>query len=330
MIMTLMRSRFLALMAITTLALSACASGTPTTNTPASDAASTSSGSAAAPGVTKVSVAFYPLEYAATKAGGDKVNVTNLTLPGQEPHDLELTPQQITSLEEADLVVYLKGFQPAVDKTVEQSGAKNKLDLSQVIQLHPATEDHDHDSDAGETEDHDHGTTDPHFWLDPTLEAKAVDAIANELSKINADNKSTYETNAKNVTNDLTALDEEYKSSLTNCQVKTIITTHAAFGYLTERYGLEQIGISGLSPNEQPSPARIAKVQEEAKEHGVTTIFFETLTSDEVAKAIAGDLALKTAVLDPIEGITTESAGQDYPSVMKANLDAIKQANGCS
>ncbi len=330
MIMTLMRSRFLALMAITTLALSACASGTPTTNTPASDAANTSSGSAAAPGVTKVSVAFYPLEYAATKAGGDKVNVTNLTLPGQEPHDLELTPQQITSLEEADLVVYLKGFQPAVDKAVEQSGAKNKLDLSQVIQLHPATEDHDHDSDAGETEDHDHGTTDPHFWLDPTLEAKAVDAIANELSKINADNKSTYETNAKNVTNDLTALDEEYKSSLTNCQVKTIITTHAAFGYLTERYGLEQIGISGLSPNEQPSPARIAKVQEEAKEHGVTTIFFETLTSDEVAKAIAGDLTLKTAVLDPIEGITTESAGQDYPSVMKANLDAIKQANGCS
>ena len=330
MIMTLMRSRFLALMAITTLALSACASGTPTTNTPASDAANTSSGSAAAPGVTKVSVAFYPLEYAATKAGGDKVNVTNLTLPGQEPHDLELTPQQITSLEEADLVVYLKGFQPAVDKAVEQSGAKNKLDLSQAIQLRPAAADHDHDSEAGETEDHDHGTTDPHFWLDPTLEAKAVDAIANELSKINADNKSTYETNAKNVTNDLTALDEEYKSSLTNCQVKTIITTHAAFGYLTERYDLEQIGISGLSPNEQPSPARIAKVQEEAKEHGVTTIFFETLTSDEVAKAIAGDLALKTAVLDPIEGITTESAGQDYPSVMKANLDAIKQANGCS
>ena len=317
--MILVKLRTLALTTVAFLALSACSSNTPSTSTSASGAASTSSGSAAAPGVTKVSVAFYPLEYAATKAGGDKVNVTNLTLPGQEPHDLELTPQQITSLEEADLVVYLKGFQPAVDKAVEQSGAKNKLDLSQVIQLRPAAADHDHDSEAGETEDHDHGTTDPHFWLDPTLEAKAVSTIADELSKIDAQNKSTYEMNAKNVTNDLT-----------NCQVKTIITTHAAFGYLTERYGLEQIGISGLSPNEQPSPARIAKVQEEAKEHGVTTIFFETLTSDEVAKAIAGDLALKTAVLDPIEGITTESAGQDYPSVMKANLDAIKQANGCS
>ena len=328
--MILVKLRTLALTTVAILALSACSSNTPSTSTPASDAASTSSGSAAATGVTKVSVALYPLEYAATKAGGDKVSVTNLTLPGQEPHDLELTPQQITSLEEADLVVYLKGFQPAVDKAVEQSGAKNKLDLSQVIQLHPATEEHDHDSEAGETEEHDHGTTDPHFWLDPTLEAKAVSAIADELSKIDAQNKNTYETNAQNVTNDLTALDEEYKSSLTTCKVKTIITTHAAFGYLTERYGLEQIGISGLSPNEQPSPARIAKVQEEAKEHGVTTIFFETLTSDEVAKAIAGDLELKTAVLDPIEGITTESAGQDYPSVMKANLDAIKQANGCS
>ena len=316
--MILMKPRILALATVVMLALSACGSGTPIANTPASDAASNGSSGAAGPGTTKVSVAFYPLEYAAAKVGGDKVSVTNLTLPGQEPHDLELTPQQVASLEEADLVVYLKGFQPAVDKAVEQSGAKNKLDLSQVIQLHPAAEDHDH------------GTTDPHFWLDPTLEAKAVSAIADELSKIDANNKSTYETNAKSTTDDLTALDGEYRSGLTNCRVKTIITTHAAFGYLTERYGLEQIGISGLSPNEQPSPARIAKVQEEAKEHGVTTIFFETLTSDEVAKAIAGDLGLRTAVLDPIEGITAESAGQDYPSVMKANLDAIKQANGCS
>lgn len=326
--MILIKPRILALATVVMLALSACGSGTPIANTPASDAASNGSSGAAGPGTTKVSVAFYPLEYAAAKVGGDKVNVTNLTLPGQEPHDLELTPQQVASLEETDLVVYLKGFQPAVVKAVEQSGAKNKLDLSQVIQLHPATEDHDHD--ASETEDHDHGTTDPHFWLDPTLEAKAVSAIANELSKIDANNKSTYETNAKSTTDDLTALDGDYRSGLTNCRVKTIITTHAAFGYLTERYGLEQIGISGLSPNEQPSPARIAKVQEEAKEHGVTTIFFETLTSDEVAKAIAGDLGLRTAVLDPIEGITAESAGQDYPSVMKANLDAIKQSNGCS
>ena len=118
--MILMKPRILALATVVMLALSAC-------NTPASDAASNGSSGAAGPGTTKVSVAFYPLEYAAAKVGGDKVSVTNLTLPGQEPHDLELTPQQVASLEEADLVVYLKGFQPAIDKAVEQSGAKNKL-----------------------------------------------------------------------------------------------------------------------------------------------------------------------------------------------------------
>jgi periplasmic solute binding protein len=321
MILILMKSQILVLATVATLAFSGCASNTSTTDT-----------TSTAAGTTKVSVAFYPLEYAATKVGGDKVSVTNLTLPGQEPHDLELSPQQIASLEEADLVVYLKGFQPAVDKAVEQSSAKHKLDLSQVIQLHPATEDHDHESEEKESEehDHDHGDTDPHFWLDPTLEAKAAGAVADELSKIDASNKATYEANAKTLTDDLTSLDGEYKSGLANCRVKTIITTHAAFGYLAERYGLEQIGISGISPNAQPSPARIAKVQEEAKEHGVSTIFFETLTSDEVAQAIAGDLGLKTAVLDPIEGITDASAGQDYPAVMRANLATLKQANGCS
>ena len=112
--------------------------------------------------------------------------------------------------------------------------------------------------------------------------------------------------------------------------MKTIITSHAAFGYLTERYGLEQVGISGISPNERPSPARIAEVQDLAQKHGVTTIFFETLSSDADASAVAGDLGLELAVLDPIEGITDTSPGTDYVSVMKSNLEALKKANACS
>lgn len=320
-IIIIIKSRILVLATLTTLLLSACVSEKPVTTSPATSAVA---------GTVKIATAFYPLEYAATKAGGDKVSVSNLTLPGQEPHDLELTPQQIASLEEADLVVYLRGFQPAVDKAVEQSGIKHKLDLSQVIQLHPAAEDHDHGSGEEDGEDHGHGSTNPHFWLDPTLEAKALGAIADELTKIDAGGKASFEANAKTVSDELSSLDRDYTTGLANCQVKTIITTHAAFGYLSERYGLEQAGISGLSPNEQPSPSRITKVQEEAREHNVNTIFFETLTSDEMATSIAGDLGLKTAVLDPLEGITEASPGRDYPSVMKANLDAIKQANGCS
>lgn len=286
----------------------------------------------------KVSVAFYPIEFAATKVGGDKITVSSLTAPGTEPHDLELTPQQIAGLDDADLVVYLKGFQPAVDTAVEASAAKHKLDLSTVIELHPvATDDHDHDHEGeagheGEEghDDHDHGGVDPHYWLDPTLMAKSVEAIATELGTVDAANKEAYEANAKSTVAELGTLDDEYKKGLGSCSVKTIITTHAAFGYLTERYGLEQVGISGLSPNEQPSPARIAEVQHEAQEHGVTTIFFETLTSPEVAQSIAGDLGLKTAVLDPVEGITDESSGSDYPSIMKANLKTLQEANGCS
>ncbi|RRD50587.1 metal ABC transporter substrate-binding protein [Arachnia propionica] len=348
-----MKSRLLAVAAAAALALAACApSGQPETSTTTSPGNTAAAETMAASDGLNVSVAFYPIEFAATKVGGDRIKVSSLTTPGTEPHDLELTPQQIAGLDEADLVIYLGGFQPAVDKAVAGSKAKHKLDLATVIKLHPIADDHGHDHgddkghDHGDDKDHateeghdhaddkghdhDHGDFDPHYWLDATMMATSVEAIAKELGEIDAANKDTYTANAKTATDELTALDEEYKQGLGSCTVKTIITSHAAFGYLTERYGLEQIGISGLSPNEQPSPARIAEVQEEAKEHGVTTIFFETLTSPEVAESIAGDLGLKTAVLDPLEGVTDESPGTDYPSIMKANLKAIQEANGCS
>lgn len=325
-----MKYRVLAIAAATALGLTACSSAPP---------AADSSAKAGGP---KVAVAFYPIEYATAKVGGDKVSVTNLTTPGSEPHDLELTPSQIAILEEADLVVYLKGFQPAVDKAIEASSAKHKLDLATVISLHPAAEEHHDEAEEGEKHaedekhaegekgEHDHGTTDPHYWLDPTLMAKSAEAIAASLGEADAANKDTYAANAKTAGEEFTALDDEFKTGLGNCKIKAIVTTHAAFGYLTDRYGLKQVGISGLSPNEQPSPERITEVQDEAKEHGVSTIFFETLTSPDVAKSIAGDLGLKTAVLDPIEGITKDSSGTDYPSVMRTNLKTLQEANACS
>jgi zinc transport system substrate-binding protein len=117
---------------------------------------------------------------------------------------------------------------------------------------------------------------------------------------------------------------------LAHCVRTEFITTHAAFGYLAERYHLTQIGISGLSPDSEPSPARIAEVQRIARNHGLTTIFSETLVSPAVAQAVAGDLGLRTDVLDPVEGITNESRGQDYLSVMSANLAALRRAGECS
>lgn len=191
-------------------------------------------------------------------------------------------------------------------------------------------DDHGHDDGAHGHDGHDHGDFDPHFWLDPMRMAKVGQALADELSQRFPDNKDTYQENAKQFAQEMSKIDEEYASGLTKCERKEFITTHAAFNYLAKKYNLTEIGISGINPDGEPSPARIAEVQKLAKEHGVTTIFFETLTSPAVSKAIAGDLGLKTQVLDPLEGITDNSPGKDYPSIMRANLNALKEANGCN
>lgn len=291
----------------------------------------------------RVTAAFYPLEWASSAVLGDHGSISTLTAPGSEAHDLELSPQQIASLTEADLVVYLKDFQPAVDDAIEQAGIGDKaFDVSTVVELEPAAEGHTHDhGDEGHEEEghdheeeghdgHDHGDFDPHFWQDPQRMGKLVTALGDKLAAADPDNESDYRAAAEQGVAELTKLDEEFTTGLGQCERTEFITTHTAFNYLAERYGLTEIGISGINPNDEPSPARIAAIHDEAKAHDVTTIFFETLTSDALAKSIAGDLDLKTAVLDPLEGVTPNSPGQDYPSIMRANLEALRGANGCA
>ena len=290
----------------------------------------------------QVAAAFYPLAFASELAGGGDVTVENLTTPGMEAHDLELSPKQIVALTEADVVVYLAGFQPAVDDAVAQSDSQHVIEVSGFADLtEPVGHDHndhaddDHDHGAHEHGDeghegHDHGELDPHFWLDPTRLAKVVEAIADELGAIDPAAAETFAANAAAGAEELAALDEEFATGLAECERREIFVSHAAFGYLTERYDLEQVSVAGLSPDAEPSPSRIAEVQELAREHGATTIFFESRASDAVAQSIAGDLGLRTAVLDPLEALTEQSAGEDYPAVMRANLEAIRDANGCS
>jgi len=308
------------------------------------------SGSGAAapqPGQLSIVAAFYPFQYVAERVAGPHAAVTNLTQPGAEPHDLELSPRQIADLARADLVIYEKTFQPAVDEAVEQSGAGEVLETGTVVPLQPiATEhggdDHDHEHDQGGTEEggadegaagpadeHDHGGLDPHVWLDPDHVAGIADAVADRLAEIDPDHAADYAANAERLRADLTELDQEFDSGLKSCERSEFITNHAAFGYLARKYGLTQIAISGLTPDTEPSPARIAAIHSEAREHKITTIFYETLVSPAVAEAVAGDLGLKTDVLDPIEGITPDSRGKDYLEVMRANLTALRTANGC-
>jgi zinc transport system substrate-binding protein len=283
--------------------------------------------------------AAYPFQFVVERVAGDHGQVSSLTQPGAEPHDLELTPQQTAEVIEADLVVYEKTFQTAVDDAVAQADQGNVFDTTTVVPLQDTGSEHSHEGEEhaeGEKqaagEEHAEGeehALDPHVWLDPNNMVTIGNAIAGKLGAIDPDRAADYTANAKALETEVLALDQEYTAGMQNCERTEFITSHEAFGYLAKRYGLTQIGISGLSPDAEPSPARIAEVQAEAKEHGITTIFYETLVSPDVAKSIAGDLGLKTDVLDPVEGITPDSRGTDYVSVMRSNLTALMAANGC-
>lgn len=276
-------------------------------------------------GQLSIVVAFYPFQFIAQQVAGPYAAVRNLTHPGQEPHDLELTARQVVAVTDADLVVYERSFQPAVDAAVDQSGNPHVLDTTTVVPLMSLAQ--EGDTDLGH-DSHDHGL-DPHAWLNPVNMITITDAVARQLSTIDAAHAEAYRANADHLDAQLRTLDHEFRIGLAHCERTQFITTHAAFGYLARRYHLEQIPINGLTPDAQPSPGRIVAVQAEARRYHLTTIFFETLSTPDVADAIARDLHLRTDELDPLEGLTAHSRGTDYLSVMRANLTALRTANGC-
>ncbi|MGH3447355.1 MAG: metal ABC transporter substrate-binding protein [Nocardioidaceae bacterium] len=267
-----------------------------------------------------VIAAFYPYAFVAERVGGSHVDVTDLTRAGIEPHDLELTPQQVADISTADLVIYEKAFQPSVDAAVEQNPPAEALDVTTVVPLQDtvaATEDEDLPGD-------------PHLWQDPTLLVPIVSKVADELAAANPSQASAYHANAAKLIKDLHRLDADFKQGLRHCDRREFVTSHAAFGYLAKRYNLTMIPIAGLSPEAAPSPKHIAALQDIIKAHGITTVFSETLGTRKYADTLAHDLGVTAAVLDPIEGLTDSDSGADYLSLMHGNLAALEEANGCS
>ena len=274
-----------------------------------------------------VVTAFYPLQFLSERIGADAVAVTQLTKPGAEPHDVELNPRQVAGISDAGLVVYLKGFQPAVDEAVEQEAADRALDVGATVQLLAAAEEDDHEHVPGEPE-HPEGATDPHVWLDPVRFATIADKLAERLGQADPARAASYTERARILHGELTALDTEYATALRTCARRELVTSHTAFRYLADRYRLTEVGITGISPESEPSPQRLAHVAAEARATGTTTIFFETLVSPKVADTIAREVGARTAVLDPLEGLT--EPGRDYFSVMRGNLTALTTALGCT
>jgi zinc transport system substrate-binding protein len=287
--------------------------------------------SAADSGRLAVVAAFYPLQFITEQVGGDAVRVTNLVKPGAEPHDLELNPRQVAQVADANLVVYLKDFQPALDDAVRQEAADQAFDVTSVAPLVAAGTNHEgvgEEPAPGES----HGPAenkDPHIWLDPTRLAAVADKLADRLAAADPERAADFRGRAGQLRAKLQQLDTEYAEGLKTCQRREVVTSHAAFGYLADRYQLRQVAITGLSPEQEPSPQRLAEVAEQAEQYKTTTIFFETLVSPKISEAVAREVGAKTAVLDPIEGLEPGSK-DDYLSVMRTNLATLRTALGCS
>lgn len=285
----------------------------------------------------EVTAAFYPLQWASQRVGGDLVDVRSLTKPGTEPHDLELTPKAVAELASSDVVVYLRGFQPAVDEAVATQAKEPGFDVSPDADLAlAATEDgHDHGHEGETAEEHaeheaEAGGKDPHFWLDPVRFEKVATAIGERFAAADPAHAAQYRANAKALVADLATLDSEYEKGLASCRSDELVTGHAAFAYLADRYGLSQEGIAGISPDAEPDAATLRDLAEHVKEHGVTTVYSETLVSPALAETLARETGAKVAVLDPIEGLTDASKGKDYLEVMRSNLATLEAGQECS
>lgn len=314
-----MRTAATALVLVAALLTSACGSSATPDSAPSS---------AAAGGRPTVVAAFAPLAAVASAVGGTAVDVATLTPPGAEPHDLELSAAQVAQIAEADLVLYVKGFQPAVDEAVAQHAGDRAIDVSAGLALR-AADDHGDPAHSEDThsDDHadDHGATDPHVWLDPRNMAAMGTTIAERLTTIAP--QSDASANAQAFAAAMTTLDADYRAALAECATRTMIVSHEAFGYLADAYGLEQVGLSGITPEAEPSPARLAAVADVVRSSGATTIYSETLMDPRVAQTLADEVGVQTAVLDPIEGIP---AGATYEQLMRSNLAALVAGQRCA
>jgi len=280
-----------------------------------------------------VVAAFYPLGETARGVGGDLVTVTDLTPPGQGPHDLELQPAQMGIFETADVAIYIgRGFQPQVEAAIANSpDSLTRLDLLDRVGLLGVD-----DQLAGTSGEVDgevlDGDVDPHVWLDPSRMVIMVDAITATFVAVDPDNAAAYRDNAERYLTDLRGLDGEYRVALAECRSRVIVTSHRAFGYLADTYDLRQIPIAGISPDVEPDARTLEAIATEARAEGVTTIFLESIAPPALAETVAREIGAELDLLDPIEGLTQDQldAGDTYASIMRGNLQRLVAGLGCT
>jgi zinc transport system substrate-binding protein len=281
----------------------------------------------------RVAAAFHPIEEAARAIGRDRADVTGLTPPGAGPHDLELEAPQLRALERADLVAHLgAGFQPGVEDAVRTLPAGvARVDLLRAVALRrtdPAVPGVRGEVDGETVLD----GRDPHVWVDPALFARVVEELRDAMARAAPRHAAAFRRNAERYLARLRALDRAFAAGLRRCATRTLVTSHAAFGYLADRYRLEQAPIAGISPDDEPDPRSLAATARRARADGVRTVFFESLVPPDLARTVASEIGARTDVLDPVEGLTRAQldAGEDYVSIQRGNLRRLVRGLRCT
>lgn len=273
---------------------------------------------------------FYATEYLAQQIGGDRVQVLSLTPPGAEPHDLELTSRQVVQIAKSDLTITLPGFQPAVDDGIRAARPRTVLDITAPAGLHPLTgHTHDEGGDSEHAESEEELAVDPHFWLDPERMAAVSRALIDTLSALDPAGAEDFRRRGQALDTTLATLTRDYLDGLAHCASTDLVTGHAAYGHLAAFVGFTQHALA-LNPETEPSPATLAEITTFVREHHTRVIYTEPLSSPKVADVIAAETGARTAVLDPIEGLTDSSAARDYPGLMRANLTTLVAGQECT
>jgi zinc transport system substrate-binding protein len=270
----------------------------------------------------RIITSVYPLQYLAQRVAGPGADVTNLTPPGREPHDVELSLKQTADLAGATVVLYERGLSGQVDDSVDAADPGHVVDAAKVAGLVPAR--------SGSEAAAEGSARDPHFWLDPTRLAAVATAFEAELAKAEPQHAASYARNLAALTKDLAGLDAAIRAGLAQCVIRTVVVSHDAFEYFGRRYGLDVVAINGLSPDAEPSPAHIKALHDLIEHGGITTVFTEELASPQMADTLAHDLHVSTAVLDPVEGLSDATKHDDYLSLMRRNLAALRKADRCT
>ncbi|WP_144701349.1 metal ABC transporter solute-binding protein, Zn/Mn family [Fictibacillus phosphorivorans] len=294
-------------------------------------------------GTLQIYTTMYPLEYFTDRIGGKHVDVSSIIPPGADAHTYEPSTKKMVEMTEGDAFVYNKlesdEFSSSVADTLKEEnmpiidGAKGisyHESAEHEGEDHAAEEEHTHEDEHAheEEEHHDHGSLDPHIWLDPVLAQQIADNIYNGLVKLNPGAKDDFKKNHEALIADLKELDSSFKTKVENAPKNSFIVSHAAYGYWAERYGLEQIAISGLSPSHEPSQHQIEKIIENAKKEKTSYILFEENVNNKVAAMIKKEVGAETLTLHNLETLTKDDIkkDRDYLSIMNQNIDTLSKA----